>query len=120
MQIPESFKNKRLHKGKLGSIEQDEYCDIIAAFVYAFGGQAKRQKIISMIYDTYKSQMTSEDFKLLVSQGASKERWMHNIDWARMKLVKEGILLASQKSPYGTWVLSENGINLVRPIFQHA
>lgn len=109
MQIPEHLGTKRLRRGNLGSIEQDEYCDIIAAFIYLAGGQFRRQKIINSIHKVYSTQLTSADYELLQSQSPPKERWIHNIDWAKRKLVQQGILLVPAKSPYGTWVLSSDG-----------
>ena len=109
IQIPEHITKKRLHRGSLGSIEQDEYCDIITAFVYLVGGQARRQKIIDSIHNVYSSQFTEADYALLQSQNPPKERWVHNIDWAKRKLVQQAVLLVPAQSPYGTWVLSEKG-----------
>jgi hypothetical protein len=65
MQIPERLSKRRLRWGILGSIEQDEYGDIIAAFVYLEGGQARRQKIIDTIHGAYSSQFTAADYELL-------------------------------------------------------
>lgn len=109
MQIPEYFKNKRLRRGNLGSIEQDEFIEIIIAFIHFAGTQAGRQEIINTIHDVYSRQFTEPDYQLLQSQKPPKERWIHNIDWAKRKLVKQGLLLEPSKSPYGTWVLSELG-----------
>jgi hypothetical protein len=110
MQIPDHLSTRRLRRGNLGSIEQDEYCNIIAAFLYLAGGQDRRQKIINTIHNVYSTQMTGADYELLQSQSPPKERWIHNIDWAKRKLVQQGILLVPARSPYGTWVLSDEGI----------
>lgn len=109
MQTPDHLSAKRLRRGTLGSIEQDEYCDIIAAFIYLAGGQARRQKVIDSIHKVYSTQMTTADYELLQSQSPPKERWIHNIDWAKRKLVQQGLLLVPAKCPYGTWVLSDEG-----------
>jgi len=109
MLIPDHLSKKRLRRGHLGSIEQEEYCNIIAALVYLAGGQARRQKVIDLILNVYSTQMTSADYELLQSQSPPKERWIHNIDWAKAKLVKQGIMLVPAKAPYGTWVLSAEG-----------
>lgn len=113
MHIPEHFKAKKLRRGNLGSIEQDEFLEVIMTFIYFAGGQAKRQIIIRKIHDIYSDQFTGSDYQLLESQTPPKERWIHNIDWAKRKLVKQGLLLEPSKSPYGTWVISDLGqINL--------
>lgn len=109
MVIPDHLSKKRLRRGNLGSIEQEEYSNIIAALVYLSGGQARRQKVMDLILNAYSTQMTSADHELLQSQSPPKERWIHNVDWAKAKLVKQGILLPPAKSPYGTWVLSAEG-----------
>lgn len=109
MQIPDYFKSRRLRRGSLGSIEQDEFLEIIIAFIHFAGAQAERQEIIKTIHGTYSNQFTEPDYALLTSQRPPKERWIHNIDWAKRKLVKQGLLLDPSHSPYGTWVLSELG-----------
>lgn len=109
MQIPECFIAKRLRRGTLGSIEQDEFLEIIIAFIHFAGGKAKRQIMISKIHEVYSNQFSGPDYQLLESQSPPKERWIHNIDWAKRKLVQQGLLLEPSKSPYGTWVLSELG-----------
>lgn len=109
MQIPDHLIGKKLRRGVLGSIEQGEFCNVIAAFIYLGGGQARRQKVIESIRKAYLTQLTSADYELLQSQNPPKERWIHNIDWAKRQLVIQGILLIPKKSPYGTWVLSEEG-----------
>ena len=111
MHIPEHLQRKRLRRGNLGSIEQDEFCEIITALIFLFGGKARRQAIINTIHGIYSSQFTATDFELLNSQTPPKERWIHNIDWAKRKLVLQGVLLPPSKSPYGTWALSEAGSN---------
>ena len=93
----------------MGSIEQDEFLEIIIAFIHFAGGLEGRQEIIKTIHDTYSGQFADPDYQLLQSQKPPKERWIHNIDWAKRKLVKQGLLLEPSKSPYGTWVLSELG-----------
>lgn len=109
MHIPNHLAQRSLRRGNLGSIEQDEFCDIILAFIYLAGGEARRQLIIDTIHKIYSSQFTEADYVMLQSQNPPKERWVHNIDWAKRKLVKQGLLLVPAKSPYGTWVLSEEG-----------
>jgi hypothetical protein len=109
MLIPEHLSRRRLRRGNLGSIEQDEYCDIIAALIFLSGGRARRQTIISAVHSIYSSQFTAADYELLNSQTPPKARWIHNIDWAKRKLVLQGVLLPPSQSPYGTWALSEIG-----------
>lgn len=107
MPVPDQIKSKQLRKGNLGSVEQDEFSDIIITILSLEGGSASRQKIIETIHSIYSSQFSKADYELLASLHPPKERWIHNVDWAKRKLVKEGILLPPLKSPYGTWVLSE-------------
>lgn len=106
MQIPQHLKARRLRRGDLGSIEQIEFTDLIVAFVFAFDGGAKRQKVIDLIHETFREQFKNPDYEILQSQ---KIRWVHHIDWAKMKLVREGFLLRPSDAPYGTWVLTEKG-----------
>jgi hypothetical protein len=110
MQIPDHLKNKRLHRGNLGSVEQDEFCDIIVSFVSLAGGAIRRQKIIEKIHSVFSAQFSPEDYALLESQKPPKERWIHNVDWAKRKLVQQGILLPPPGLPTGTWKLSDEGI----------
>lgn len=110
MQVPSDYRIKRLRRGSIGSIEQDEFVEIIVVFLQFAGGRARRQTIISKIHEVYSDQFTEADYYLLASQTPPKERWVHNIDWAKRKLVQQGVLLAPSKSPYGTWVLSRNKI----------
>ena len=86
MQIPDHLKNKRLRRGNLGSVEQDEFCDIIVSFVSLAGGAILRPKIIDAIHTAFSAQFSAEDFALLGSQTPPKERWIHNVDWAKRKL----------------------------------
>jgi hypothetical protein len=106
MQIPAKLSDKRLRKGSLGSVEQDEFCELIIALILLAGGEMRRQKIIELIHSTYSSQFTVADYELLQSQTPPKERWIHNIDWAKRKLVQQGTLLPPSESPYGTWVIA--------------
>ena len=108
MEVPQHLKTRQLRRGNLGSIEQDEFSDLILAFVFAFNSGARRQKIIELIHDTFREQFRKPDYELLQSQ-KPKERWIHNIDWAKRKLVHEGFLLRPPDAPYGTWVLTEKG-----------
>jgi len=109
MHIPEHISRRRLRRGNLGSVEQDEYCEIITALIHLSGGKARRQAVISNIHSIFSSQFTASDYELLSSQTPPKERWIHNIDWAKRKLVLRGVLLPPSQSPYGTWALSEAG-----------
>lgn len=109
MQIPDHLKNKRLRRGNLGSVEQDEFCDIIVSFVILAGGAIRRQKIIELIHAAFSAQFSAEDYALLESQKPPKERWIHNVDWAKRKLVLQGLLLPPPGLPTGTWKLSEQG-----------
>lgn len=108
MQIPHHLKSKRLRRGDLGSIEQDEFIDIIVALIYLAGGQASRQIVINKIHNTYSAQFTQTDYEFLQSS-PPKKRWIHNIDWTKRKSVQQGLILKPAESPYGTWVLSETG-----------
>lgn len=109
MHIPEHFSRRRLRRGSLGSVEQDEYCEIITILIHLSGGKARRQAVINNIHNIFSSQFTAADYELLSSQTPPKERWIHNIDWAKRKLVLQGVLLPPSKSAYGTWALSETG-----------
>jgi hypothetical protein len=110
MQIPDHLKLKRLRRGNHGSIEQDEFIDIVLAIIYlADEQQARRQFVIEKIHETYSAQFAQEDYELLLTQKPPKERWIHNVDWARRKSVEQGLLLPVSESPYGTWVLSTKG-----------
>ncbi|MDR3553952.1 MAG: winged helix-turn-helix domain-containing protein [Syntrophobacteraceae bacterium] len=103
------LKSLRLHRGVLGSIEQDEFVDVIIALLYASGGQARRQKVLDRILNLFKPQFREADYECLASQNPPKERWIHNVDWAKRKLVEKRLLLRPGQSPYGTWVLTETG-----------
>ena len=107
--IPDYLKNKKRRRGDLGSVEQDEFCDIIISFVILAGGAIGRQKILQLIHETFSAQFSDADYALLESQKPPKERWIHNIDWAKRKLVQQGILLPPPGLPTGTWKLSEQG-----------
>ncbi len=109
MKIPDFLKNKRLRKGTLGSIEQGEFSDIIVIFIFLLGGKGRRQEVISAIQEIFASQLSEPDYKLLQSQKPPKERWIHNVDWAKRKLVQQGLIFEPSKSPHGTWVLTEEG-----------
>ncbi len=109
MQIPDSIKSKRLKRGNLGSIEQDEFTDIIIGLISALGGGAERQVVLRHIQQIFKSQLKEPDHEVLKSQTTPKERWAHNVDWAKRKLVTNGFLLKPAESPYGTWILTEKG-----------
>lgn len=114
MRILDQFSDKRLRRGRLGSIEQDEFLDIIVHLIYFQGGQATRRVIMLKIYEMFKSQFSEHDFELLESQKPPKERWIHNVDWAKRKLVVQGLLFEPSKSPNGTWVLTEKGTTAVK------
>ena len=109
MQIPGYISTRRLRRGDLGSIEQDEFIDVIIALVYASGGKARRQVVLEQVHQVLGSQFKEPDYELLQSQNPPKERWIHNVDWAKRKLVARGFLLSPAGSPYGTWVLTEKG-----------
>jgi hypothetical protein len=98
---------KRLRKGSLGSVEQDEFIGIIIDLLNSFGGQQHRQRIINSVHTLYSFQFSAPDYELLKSQNPPKERWIHNIDWAKRKLVQQGVILAPSQSPYGVWILSD-------------
>ena len=96
-----------MRRGPLGSIEQDEYVEIIVSLLRKAGGRARRQDVLAQIQDVLASQFRPPDYELLQSQHPPKERWVHNVDWAKRKLVEQGIIRSPSKSCYGTWVLSE-------------
>jgi hypothetical protein len=116
MERPAQMESKQLRRGRLGNIAQDEFPEIILAQAYLAGGQASRQIVINTIHDIYSPQFAPPDYERLTSQTPPKERWIHNIDWARLRLVKQGLLLPSERSPYGTWVLSETGTTIAAKI----
>jgi hypothetical protein len=107
MEILDHLKSRKLRRGHLGSIEQDEFVEIIVSLLQALGGKASRQIILDHIYKIFGSQFRDADYALLTSQVPPKERWIHNIDWAKRKLVVKGYLQRPSDSPYGTWVLTE-------------
>lgn len=107
--MPENVKMRRLRRGGLGSIEQDEFIDVIISLIHAHGGSARRQVILDQILKLFGSQFKEPDHELLESQKPPKERWIHNVDWAKRKLVSNGILHNPSNSSYGTWVLTEKG-----------
>jgi hypothetical protein len=109
MNIHDYIRTKRLRRGDLGSIEQDEFIDVIVALIHASGGRARRQVVLDQILNLLKPQFHEADYELLLSQNPPKERWIHNVDWAKRKLVERGLLLKPERSPYGTWVLTETG-----------
>jgi hypothetical protein len=103
------LKSLRLRRGDLGSIEQDEFIDVIIAILGALGGRARRQVVLDRILNLFASQFKEPDYELLQSQNPPKERWIHNVDWAKRKLVERGLLVSPRNSPYGTWVLTDIG-----------
>ncbi len=107
MRVPESLKSRRLRHGRLGSIEQSEFGDIVLSLLRASGGQASRPEVLDAIHGTFKGQFTEADYALLRSQTPPKPRWVHNVDWAKRKLVTEGYLRRPSDSPYGVWVLTD-------------
>ena len=103
------IQTRLFRRGDLGSIEQDEFEDMVIASLHLLGGSGRRQVIIEYILKTFGSQFKEFDYELLESQKPPKERWIHNVDWARKKLVENGLLRKATDSPYGTWVLTEKG-----------
>ena len=109
MEIRDQLKQKQLRRGNLGSIEQDEFLEVIISLLKLNGGRARRQVVLDQIYQICNSQFQRPDFELLASQNPPKERWIHNVDWAKRKLVVGGILYQPSNSPHGTWVLTGKG-----------
>jgi hypothetical protein len=109
MEMLDHVRSRKLRCGDLGSIEQDEFIEVIISLLQAFGGSARRQVILDHIHKIFGSQFKKPDYELLESQKPPKERWVHNVDWAKRKLVEKGFLHKPSDSPYGTWVLTEKG-----------
>jgi hypothetical protein len=109
MQQPNELKAKKLRKGNLGSIEQDEFMEPILTILSSSGGKTRRQNILNQIHQLYGNQFNQKDYELLASQKPPKERWIHNVDWAKRKLVENGNLCKPNDSQWGMWVLTEKG-----------
>lgn len=107
--LPKSLSERRLKHGPKGSVEQEEFFDLIISSIVALGGEPRRPAVIDFIRSVWGHQFQQADFALLRSQTPPKERWIHNVDWAKRKLVTQLLLCDPDSAPRGAWILTDKG-----------
>ena len=65
--------------------------------------------MLDLLRETWGTQFEQADLALLDSQAPPKERWIHNVDWAKRRLVVDGLIHKPGGVPYGAWVLTDAG-----------
>jgi len=63
------------------------------------------RKVLNIVYEKMKEQLTEDDLKSLPS--GTDIRWRNTAQWERLNMVKEGLL--RDDSPTGVWEISEAG-----------
>jgi restriction system protein len=72
----------------------------------SLGGAGDIHDVMNIIEDLMALDLTEFDWEPLPSD-PNLLRWKNNVQWARLSLVKEGLL--SNKSPKGIWEITESG-----------
>jgi len=97
-------KGVKLERG-LRTHEKEYYVPILKALV-EFGGSSDITSVIDRVGAIMKPVLNQYDYMTLVSY-PDKPRWRNTAQWARAKMVKEGLLASD--SPYGIWQITSKG-----------
>ena len=120
MQIPSPQKEEPIVRqprvryktdGKAGWTLQEEFFKPILVALDELGGRAHCQKVFRKLETSMGSRFTAKDWEKMPSN-KNEIRWINNARWARMQLVKDGLL--SNKSPNGIWEITQAGREYLR------
>jgi hypothetical protein len=100
-----SRKAKRRLKRGLRTREEAFRAPILQALVQ-LGGQAPVSEILDKVSELVADKLNEYDRSPLPSN-ASMERWRNTAQWARLSMVREGLLASD--SPRGMWAISAAG-----------
>jgi len=110
--LGERRKNPRrtlIRTGRNITHEEDIYLPILESLL-DFGGSAPMTQVLDRVYEKMKDKLSKADLEILPSGG--DVRWRNRAQWARLKMVREGLL--SKDSPRGIWEITKLGIEFLK------
>ena len=105
--------NGRLPKGL--KTPQPAYYQPIMEAIYELGGSASVDKVLQVVEKKMKTLLTDVDYQKLPTSDSI--RWENTAQWARFKLVKDGLLASA--SPRGVWKLSSISLQQIEQRAKH-
>jgi len=109
------MRNGRLPKGL--KTPQPAYYQPIMEAIYELGGSAPLDKVLQAIEKKMKGLLTDVDYQKLPTNDSI--RWKNTAQWARFKLVKDGLLASASESGRGVWKLSSIGLQRIEQRGKH-
>jgi len=107
---PVSRKMTKMLKKGLRTPNDAFFLPILQALVQ-LGGSGRVQSVLEVVEEIMGDQLNKYDYQSIPSNPKIL-RWRNNAQWARLKLVQEGLL--ADDSPRGTWKITEAGRQRVR------
>jgi hypothetical protein len=101
----------KLRKG-LKTSEASFYIPILESLV-ELGGKAAVKDVLKKVYEKMKDRLNEYDLQPLKSK-SHEIRWVNTAQWARLDLVKEGLL--NPESPHGIWEITGKGIEYLKKL----
>ncbi|MFW6116702.1 MAG: winged helix-turn-helix domain-containing protein [bacterium] len=99
---------RRLRRGQ--KTPQQAYHRPVLEALQELGGSGRVHDVLALVEKKVRGLLGSIDYEKLPS--GSSVRWQNTAQWARLDLVKEGLLKSD--SPPGVWELSERGLEQVK------
>jgi hypothetical protein len=94
----------KLQRG-LKTPEREYRIPILQALV-ELGGSATMNEVLERVHNLMRHRLSNYDYQSLPSD-PSTQRWQNTAQWARYRMVTEGLL--SSNSPRGVWEITESG-----------
>ncbi len=104
---PAGGKKRRQKRPRSGKEQtpQSEFARLIPEALRELGGVAECNAVLAVIEEKIKGKLLPGDLEY---DERFQLKWRHNAHWARLKLVKDGVILKKSSRGRGYWELSED------------